>query len=390
MRHTHFFPLTLIALSVATALTGCEAADDSVFAIRPYPVSIGGRGVAIGWQYQESVEKKYGAGRAATLELLRDGAVFATLPTTKTAGYRAAVLPFPCGWGSGVSYKVTGMSWDLPLDPLPCPDPEGSVRFSFITDTQQGPDHVKALAAEIARFPGAALLHGGDIVQTGGKLSEWFKYFDAMDVVGASRVTVAAIGNHEYRQGGDKLFSRFMGIPAVGAHYVWRTGPVDVFVINSCFEDDDSFKHTQAEWLARALADSTAPWKIVSFHHTPYSRSIGHHPLFASKKEHIDIRDHYEPHFRAYGVDLVLSGHVHLYERGYKDGVHYINGGPAGGVMGVKLAKSDVITVSLRERTVTHVDAAPEGLAARTFTAEGEEIDALRLEKPAAPPLASR
>ena len=32
-----------------------------------------------------------------------------------------------------------------------------------------------------------------------------------------------------------------------------------------------------------------------------------------------------------YKVPLVLSGHTHMYERSYKNGVHYIVAGPAGG-----------------------------------------------------------
>jgi len=43
------------------------------------------------------------------------------------------------------------------------------------------------------------------------------------------------------------------------------------------------------------------------------------------------MRRRLEPLLREYGIKLVLSGHTHMYERSFKDGVHYVVAGPAGG-----------------------------------------------------------
>src|SRR5204862_127075 len=66
------------------------------------------------------------------------------------------------------------------------------------------------------------------------------------------------------------------------------------------------------------LAASTAPWTVVCFHHSPYSSSA-----------HGSDPDTQWP-FRAWGADLVLTGHDHSYGRLSVDGVTYVVNGLGG------------------------------------------------------------
>jgi len=66
--------------------------------------------------------------------------------------------------------------------------------------------------------------------------------------------------------------------------------------------DDDMF-----DWLAADLAGSDAEWKIAIFHHPPYSSS--------SRSPNGTVRSQLLPILEAGGVDLVLVGHDHHYER---------------------------------------------------------------------------
>jgi len=61
------------------------------------------------------------------------------------------------------------------------------------------------------------------------------------------------------------------------------------------------------QWLAEDLRNSTADWKIVSYHH----------PGFNSSKAHYDYQYMrlLSPVLEQLGVDLVLTGHVHNYQR---------------------------------------------------------------------------
>jgi uncharacterized protein (TIGR03382 family) len=65
----------------------------------------------------------------------------------------------------------------------------------------------------------------------------------------------------------------------------------------------------QKKWLEEDLAASDAAWTVVFFHHPPWSS--GDHG------SQLKMRREFAPLFEKYGVDLVLTGHDHHYERSY-------------------------------------------------------------------------
>ena len=88
---------------------------------------------------------------------------------------------------------------------------------------------------------------------------------------------------------------------------------------------------TQLQWLEKELAASGSDWKIMYFHHPIYSSGGTHGSDTA-------LRDQLEPLFLKYGVDVVIAGHEHFYERlKPQKGIHYFISGGAG-----KLRKGDV------------------------------------------------
>ncbi|MBL4810048.1 MAG: metallophosphoesterase family protein, partial [Phycisphaerales bacterium] len=72
-------------------------------------------------------------------------------------------------------------------------------------------------------------------------------------------------------------------------------------------------------WLASDLAATTQQWAIAYFHHPPYSD--GHDS--DTEANLIRVRQNIVPILEAAGVDLVLSGHSHSYERSYLLNNHY-------------------------------------------------------------------
>jgi hypothetical protein len=75
-----------------------------------------------------------------------------------------------------------------------------------------------------------------------------------------------------------------------------------------------------ATWLQNDLASTTATWIIAFFHHPPYTK--GSHNS-DTETELIEMRANILPILEAGGVDLVLSGHSHSYERSYLLDGHY-------------------------------------------------------------------
>ncbi|OWY63865.1 hypothetical protein B7486_50565, partial [cyanobacterium TDX16] len=79
-----------------------------------------------------------------------------------------------------------------------------------------------------------------------------------------------------------------------------------------------------ANWLTSDLAATAQEWLIVFFHHPPYSRGTHNSDSFSdSGGRMVEMRENILPILEAGGVDLVLSGHSHSYERSYLiDGAH--------------------------------------------------------------------
>jgi len=73
-------------------------------------------------------------------------------------------------------------------------------------------------------------------------------------------------------------------------------------------------------WLQQDLAANTLPWTIALWHHPPYSK--GSHDSDAELNE-IEMRQNALPILENSGVDLVLSGHSHSYERSFLLDGHY-------------------------------------------------------------------
>lgn len=125
----------------------------------------------------------------------------------------------------------------------------------------------------------------------------------------------ASLGNHDIPA--ESLYKPFN----MGGHryYAYSKGAVRFFVLDSNYMDPP-----QLEWLEKELRDTTSPWKIAYFHHPLYSDGRFHGP-------DTDLRARLEPLFRRYGVNIVLSGHEHVYERiKPQHGIYYFILGNAG------------------------------------------------------------
>lgn len=79
-----------------------------------------------------------------------------------------------------------------------------------------------------------------------------------------------------------------------------------------------------ATWLQSDLASTTATWIVCVFHHPPYTKgSHNSDSLSDSAGAMVEMRQNILPILEAGGVDLVLSGHSHSYERSFLLDGHY-------------------------------------------------------------------
>jgi len=109
----------------------------------------------------------------------------------------------------------------------------------------------------------------------------------------------ASLGNHD--DPNERFYKPFnMGGKR---YYSFKNANVAFFALDSNYMDPE-----QVSWLQQQLSGSSSDWKICFFHH----------PLHSDGQFHgsdVDLRDRIEPILEKNGVNVVLSGHDHLYER---------------------------------------------------------------------------
>jgi hypothetical protein len=122
-----------------------------------------------------------------------------------------------------------------------------------------------------------------------------------------------AVGNHEYLSNGASAYFKYFGERAgetSKGYYAYDFGEWRAIVLNSEILGNPRFTLTdvkaQEDWLRADLKDHTKKCTVAYFHRPLWS-SGGH-------GGHDDMRSIYQILYDA-GVDLVLAGHEHHYER---------------------------------------------------------------------------
>jgi hypothetical protein len=107
------------------------------------------------------------------------------------------------------------------------------------------------------------------------------------------------------------------------AYYSFNYGNVHFVCLNS-YDVDRTASGAMLTWLQSDLAANTKDWLIAFFHHPPYSK--GSHNS-DTEGQLIDMRQNALPILESHGVDLVLAGHSHAYERSMLLDGHYGSSG---------------------------------------------------------------
>ncbi len=110
------------------------------------------------------------------------------------------------------------------------------------------------------------------------------------------------------------------GLPSgTEAYYSFDHGNIHFIVLDS-FDSDRSAGGAMLTWLAQDLLATTQDWIVAYWHHPPYSK--GSHDS-DTEIELVEMRQNALPILEEGGVDLVLAGHSHSYERSFLLDGHY-------------------------------------------------------------------
>jgi hypothetical protein len=224
--------------------------------------------------------------------------------------------------GTNYFFRVRSAGVTLAADSFPTKRTGAQpFRVIIIGDFGSGLAGMSNIAARVNNTPGDLLLTVGDNIYPAGAPADydpkWFsQYWQAM----RRMPTFPALGNHDVDQGaynGQAYLDNFY-LPTNGPagqierNYSFDYGNAHFTVVDSnpYAEGNTALYNTIRTWASNDLASTTQQWKIVYFHHPPYTSSGG-----SAHGDNTAVKTNLWPVFRTTGVDIVFDGHNHFYER---------------------------------------------------------------------------
>lgn len=301
-------------------------------------------------------------------------------------------------------YRVSGVDADgkridsglLSFRSAPLPGAPFTIAISADTEART---HINRRMSELIweERPNLLLL-AGDLTDGGykDKRFEWtHEYFAGMGPLFGRVPVIAAAGNGE---GELHWFRHYHRQPGDEAFFSHRYGDVEIFVLDSNLTDREArepgFRARQKSWLAQALAASTARWKIAMHHHALMSTDeddYGNSWTGKSQGGDTVVTAEFQPLYEQYGVDLVVVGHLHAYERSWpmrggkvdqENGVTYVQlGGMGGNLEDFQPTKPGFNRKAFRDHHYLMLRGAGDRLEAEAIDAQGNRRDAFVLTK---------
>jgi hypothetical protein len=211
----------------------------------------------------------------------------------------------------------------------PAPDSSAPLTFLVYGDDRSDQTTHAAVVRSLALTPSDVLINTGDVVADGGNAGDWQSFFEVEAPLLRERPLLLAIGNHElYDDSAGANFARYFGFDDASGtlqpYGTVRLGNVRFFFLNGMHDWDSG---PERSWLTAELTHAdTEPglvWRVAVVHHGPWSSG----PHGANAK----LVDAHVPELLvAHKVDLLLSGHDHIYERGDGGPLKYIISGGGG------------------------------------------------------------
>ena len=209
---------------------------------------------------------------------------------------------------------------------------EGPVRFWVLGDGGTGRQEqagvFQAMLDYVKRekHPLDFWIHVGDMAyETGRDVEFQSRFFESYAPALRSSVCWPTMGNHEgFTSKGTTGIGPYYDayvVPKRGeaggvssgteAYYSFNYANIHFICLDS-HDLDRKPGGAMAKWLKADLEKARADWLIAFWHHPPYTK--GSHDS-DKEKDLTEMRQHIMPIIEAGGVDLVLTGHSHVYER---------------------------------------------------------------------------
>jgi len=248
------------------------------------------------------------------------------------------------------------------------PNKPDSLKFAVIGDNGTGDQAQYQVAAQMttahARFAFEFVVMLGDNIYGGQGPQELIKKFEQpyQPLLASGVRFYASLGNH------DDQANRFYKLWNMNGerYYTYVNRNVRFIVL-----DTDALDPQQLAWLQDTLKAATEEWKICYFHHPLYSDAGRHGSA-------VDLRVVLEPLFVTYGVQVVLSGHDHIYERlKPQKGIYYFVEGAGGQLRKGDLARGGMTAAGFdQDQSFMLMEVNGSDLSFETISRTGTTVDA--------------
>lgn len=271
--------------------------------------------------------------------------------------------------GTTYDYRIKTNNNVLATSTLTANKTSGNFSFAFFADSGDGSAAQQAIASQAAVQPLDFILHGGDVVYPSGADADYdTNFFPQYGSIIDNIPFYSVLGNHDVQTANGQpyldIFSLPTGSSGTERYYSFDYANAHFAALDT--NSDFSTGSAQKIWLESDLSSTTKDWKIVFFHHPPYT--IGPH---ASDAIVTTLQNQLVPLFEQYNVDMVLGGHDHIYTRSNPiNGVTYIVSGAGGAEL--YSAAPDTFTASYLNTTHSFSDITINGLTLTLSQIKGD------------------
>jgi 3',5'-cyclic AMP phosphodiesterase CpdA len=265
---------------------------------------------------------------------------------------------------------------------LSLPNAKDSVKFMAMGDNGTGDAQQYEVARQMVvwreKFPFDFVIMLGDNLYGSQGPRDFVTKFETpyKPLLDAGVKFYAALGNH------DNQSNRFYKPWNMNGErfYSYSKKKAKFFVLDSDYLDPK-----QLQWIEQELKSSRDDWKICYFHHPLYSNGGRH-------GSEVDLRVTLEPLFLKYGVNVVYSGHDHIYERlKPQNGIYYFVSGSAGQLRKGDLKKSGLTAAGFdQEQTFMLNEIVGDDLYFQVISRTGKTVDSGSIRRQVKPVATAR
>jgi uncharacterized protein (TIGR03437 family) len=270
----------------------------------------------------------------------------------------------------------------------------GKMMFLVFGDSGAGSPAQQEMAQALLKERPNFILHVGDMAYEEGTYDQFqANYFEYYKTIMWRAPVFPAPGNHEYYTDRASPYMNLHSVPTEsvaeidqGRYYSFDWGPVHFISLDSNLLDNGFTAARMLTWLEQDLEKTTAPWKVAYFHHLPYP--LDHHlddPACSGSRRML------VPVLERHNVQLVFSGHEHIYERtkplrndtpvAAGPGTVYVTTGGAGGA-GHTVRPRDFVAKSVAAYHYLRVEADESRITINAVDGTGQTFDTAVLSTP--------